>query len=440
MMDSQYVKKVAWISAFLIGLSFLIFYFLLFTRFPAKKSDVVKLYFVDNISDTHQFLIDKFNREFQGKIHVEAVNLPFSKFSTNERKEILARSLRSKSERIDVFTVDIIWTPRFAKWGASLAPYYTAAELEKFIPQALKTCYYKKRLITVPFYLDVGLLYFEEEAIRSLPDSETLLKQIEQGLTWAQFITIGKRFQPTKRPIFLFSANNFEGLMCVFYELLSPRDIREMFSDTQVRLNTPAAKRALKLLYDFIYTYHFTPPAVCDFDEIGCYNMMLEDNGIFLRGWPGFWLRVDQYNQTHTQKRKIGIAPIPHFKGQRKSAVYGGWHFMVANKSKHKREAVQLIKFFQRPDNQKILFTRGGYLPALKTVYDDSSLQRSHPEISSLRRLMENGQFRPIREDYTRISDVISFYLNKALKGEIPVNEALRKAETAINSHRIILK
>jgi multiple sugar transport system substrate-binding protein len=32
---------------------------------------------------------------------------PFQKFSTNERKELLTRSLRSKSDRIDIFSVDL---------------------------------------------------------------------------------------------------------------------------------------------------------------------------------------------------------------------------------------------------------------------------------------------------------------------------------------------
>ncbi len=439
-MDVTYVKKVAWIGVFLIGIVFSLFYFLTFAQFGSRKSDIVKLYFVDNISDTHRFLINKFNKEEQGKIQVVAVNLPFSKFSTNERKEILARSLRSKSERMDIFTVDIIWTPRFAKWGAPLKANYNAQQLKNFIPEALKTCYYQNRLVAVPFYLDVGLLYFEKNAIRGLKDHPKILNQIEQGLTWRQFIRLGKKFKPTDRPIFLFSADNFEGLMCVFYETLTTKQIQKMFGRDSVRLITPEAKRGLQLLYDFIHTYHFTPPAVCDFDEIACYNLMLKKNGIFLRGWPGFWLRVDNYNRQHAQKRNIGIAPIPHFKGQVKSAVYGGWNFMIANKCKHKQEAIKLIKFFQRSDNQKILFSKGGYLPVLKNVYHDSSFLVAHPEIVLLRRLLKNGHFRPMREDYTRISDIMSFYFNKALKGEISVDQALFKAQKAINSQNVILK
>ena len=72
-------------------------------------SFVKKIYFVDHISAAHQKVIDKFNEKYKGQIEVVAINLPFVKFSTNERKELLARYLRSKSDRIDIFSVDQIW-------------------------------------------------------------------------------------------------------------------------------------------------------------------------------------------------------------------------------------------------------------------------------------------------------------------------------------------
>ncbi len=433
-------KNGLWVLVFSVVLFFFFFLLIHPKHWITTTNGEVKLFYVDNISDTHKILIDKFNRENKGKIRVVPVNLPFNKFTTNERKEMLARSLRSKSERIDLFTVDIIWTPRFAKWGAVLDDYYSDSELRAFIPKSLQTCYYNGKLVAVPFYMDVGMLYYEKNVLKTQPDYRKLETQIKNGLTWPQFIAIGKRFDENKRPIFLFPADNFEGLMCVFYETLSQKTIRRMFGQDSVHLDVPQARRGLQLLYDFIHRYRFTPPQVYDFDEINCYNLMLEKNGLFLRGWPGLWLRVNAYNAQHQEKRIVGIAPIPHFKGQQNTAIYGGWNFMIANKSKHKAQAVRFIKFFQRFDNQRLLFTAGGYLPTLSRVYRDSTLLRKHPELSLLRKLLNHGQFRPMRPDYTRISDVMSFYFRKALKGELSVEQALRQAEEAINAQSINLK
>ncbi len=70
-------------------------------------------------------------KNYKGKIKVEAINLPFIKFSTNERKELLTRSLRSKSDKLDVFTIDLIWSSRFAKWAEPLDKYITPEDTLK---------------------------------------------------------------------------------------------------------------------------------------------------------------------------------------------------------------------------------------------------------------------------------------------------------------------
>ena len=72
---------------------------------PSKQKTI---YFVDHISSAHQKVIDLFNEKNKGSIKVETINLSFEKFSTNERKELLARYLRSKNNRIDIFSVDQI--------------------------------------------------------------------------------------------------------------------------------------------------------------------------------------------------------------------------------------------------------------------------------------------------------------------------------------------
>ncbi|MCB9069591.1 MAG: hypothetical protein H6629_17535 [Calditrichae bacterium] len=77
-------------------------------RFGGNNT-ATQIYFVDNISQAHSELINRFNAEYSGRIEVVPVDLPFEKFSTNERKQLLAKSLRSKSDRIDVFAIDLIW-------------------------------------------------------------------------------------------------------------------------------------------------------------------------------------------------------------------------------------------------------------------------------------------------------------------------------------------
>ncbi len=46
---------------------------------------------------------------------------------------------------------------------------------------------------------------------------------------------------------------------------------------------------------------------------------------------------------------------------------------------------------------------------------------------------------RPVHEDYTRYSDIMSFYIKQAIMGQIPVKDALDKATVAIQSKQVIL-
>jgi maltose-binding protein MalE len=53
---------------------------------------------------------------------------------------------------------------------------------------------------------------------------------------------------------------------------------------------------------------------------------------------------------------------------------------------------------------------------------------------------MEQGLHRPFLEDYTNVSDVLSHYLNLAIKKKMTPKEALTKASEKINSGSILLK
>src|SRR5574341_913119 len=131
---------------------------------------VTKVYFADNISAAHQKVIERFNETYRGSIEVIPVNLPFTKFSTNERKQLLTRSLRSKGTRIDIFAVDLVWVPRFVKWSEPLTQYFSPQEQEAFLPYALKSCFFDQTLVGVPLYIDIGVMYYRKDQLAALPD------------------------------------------------------------------------------------------------------------------------------------------------------------------------------------------------------------------------------------------------------------------------------
>ncbi len=87
-----------------------------------------------------------------------------------------------------------------------------------------------------------------------------------------------------------------------------------------------------------------------------------------------------------------------------------------------------------------MLYVNGAYLPILNTFYNDSAYLKKYPDLIFKKKLLDSGVHRPFLEDYTRISDIISFYVKKALKKEIPVDVALNKITSMVKSNKVLIK
>ena len=101
---------------------------------------------------------------------------------------------------------------------------------------------------------------------------------------------------------------------------------------------------------------------------------------------------------------------------------------------------MEFIRFLQSDKIQRLLFERGGYIPIIKSVYEDSVFLKSHPELMLYYGLVQRGVHRPTLVEYTKTSDIISHYAHAAIKQEITVHEALRRADEMIKSNAVLIK
>ncbi len=426
-------------ASLITGTVFLIFSLFHVGSYGSQESATTRIYFADNISPAHNSLIEKFNKLHKGRIEVVAVNLPFSKFSTNERKELLARSLRSKNDRLDIFAVDLIWVHRFARWAQPLDAYLMPHERNVFLSPALVSCYYEEQLVALPLYLDVGVMYYRDDLLRKHPDYSNISRKLANSISWDDIFRIHKSSILEGSKTYIFAAKDFEGLVCSFLELLAGQDA-SIFAGDSVQLNTPAAERSLQLLVDMVNDSGLTPRDVLQFDENQCYDYALANGFLFMRGWPGFkdqWLAAGSDSALISQ---IRMAPLPHFVGKKAVGVFGGWNLMISKYSSHVPESVQFIKFLMQPESQRALFEQGGYLPANSEVYEDDQLLKRFPELAFYARQFENGVHRPYAVDYTRISDALSFYLHQAIRSEMSVTAALQRATRDINQKKVFFR
>ena len=433
---SQYNKYQFILLLFIIsiGLSLLFYFLPLNADLPeAKKTNI---YFADNITPAHKQIIANFNSKYGEDFQIVPVDLPFSKFNTNERKELLARTLRNRNNRIDIFAVDQIWMQRFAKWAEPLSRYFSKEELNDILPKALETCYEGNVIIGVPLHIDVGLMYYRKDLLAQFRDQNIIQKGINESFTWTQFLEI-KSKDNTNKPIYVYQGDNYEGLFVNVLELFAGFGERFII-DGKINLLNPSFKMSCQHLIDLI-KFNRSPKEVTNFNESEGYRYAFRNDIPFFRGWPSLMQEIENYPEATHIKNNLGLTSLPHFEGNSPVSIIGGWNLMVSQNSTKKNQAVKFLKYILSAEGQEILMKTAGYLPVRSQLYEMKEYLKYNPNLNLLNEILNRGVHRPTHSEYTQISSIITPYIHMALVGEITIEEALRKAAEELRENNFSL-
>ncbi|MCX7798088.1 MAG: extracellular solute-binding protein [Melioribacter sp.] len=412
----------------------IIFYF----QKSQSHNSIVEIYFADRITAAHRFLIDEYNKMMKGKVKVVPIDFPHFDFSTNERKEVLARSLRGRGDGIDIFAVDIIWVQRFAKWSEPLDKYFSQEEKERILPLALESCYSNGELVAVPLNRVQGVLYYREDILKKFKDGDKIIERIKNGITWEEFIELKNKIN-TKNPFYIFPAADYEGFICSFMELLLSQK-PDYFYQYGFNFDKPEAEKALQTLVDFIHKYKITPKEVIKFTEIPSYAYFVKNDGLFIHGWPSYDRDFKESPFDSTKEKYLKKAPLPYFKNGTQVSILGGWNLMVSKFSDKKEEAINFIKFLLSDHAQETFYKLSGHYPIVKKFYYDTAFVKKYPDFQQIRMLIKTAIHRPAHQEYTRYSKIMSYYFEQAISGKISVKEALMNATNSIQYEKNIIK
>ena len=414
-----------------------VFVLITFIFSPASMQDYDSdggkvIYYADYISPALRILIDRFNEANKGKIRVEAIDLPFEKFSTNERKELLARYLRSKSSRIDLFSADIIWIPRFSKWVKPLNTLIDSSLVRNLLPHTQKFCYQEDSLVAIPLYTDIGLLYYREDLLKKLDTYEQYAKELSESITWERFYELRSEIDrlPGRdgKPFFLFQAEEYEGLVCFFTELLGSGGHYQYLIDGNLNTGQQIIRNAVSFLTGLVHQSRISPPEVVSMKEDISYEYFLKNDAFAVRGWPGF-MRSMQSELSDRRGIMIKAAGLPHHEGRDPAYIIGGWNLMISEYSQKVPETVKFIEFLLQPESQKTLYEVGGYIPVNSTAYADPQLTSEHPELSFYQELFRHGVQRPMLQNYTEVSDILAQNLRKAIRFNVPADSVIAEIQ-----------
>lgn len=130
---------------------------------------------------------------------------------------------------------------------------------------------------------------------------------------------------------------------------------------------------------------------------------------------------------------KVDFASPPAGETGIRFSTIGNWLAVIPKGAKRKKEALEFLKWFLKPENQVFFGESGGIPSNLEAI--KALAAREGREWRFFRAYLETFEFmgeRPRIMEWPRIEDVMGTYFQKVVTGEIEVEEALKKMESEI--------
>ena len=362
-------------------------------------------------------LLDQFEKENPG-IRVVEETLPSS---SDEQHQFYVTSLEGRTREFDVFSLDVIWVPEFARagWLRDLSHLLPDGEREAFFPGPLEAVRFRDAFYALPWYIDAGILYYRGDLLEK--------HGFHPPRTWPDLVRTAQAILAKERDLygFLWQGKQYEGLVCNALEYFRSRG-GKVLEKGNVVVDSPENLGALSFMRDLIAKYRISPPLVTSAEEETTRNIFGNGRALFMRNWPYAWRLLQK--EGSPVRGRVGLCSLPSFPGGESSPTLGGWQLGVNRYSRHPREAEKLLGFLVSSASQKFLALSVGYQPARKSLYQDRELSQAQPLLPRLYEAFLQARPRPVTPYYMMMTQVLQPELSAALSGIKPPQEALRSA------------
>ncbi len=368
-------------------------------------------------------LLNRFEAE-NPAIKVEDQTLPAS---TDEQHQFYVTNLEARSADFDVFALDVIWPPEFARagggsssqnggteqargWLLDLTPYFSEVDFSEMIPGPVQADHFEGRLYAVPWYVDAGMLYYRKDLLEKygLAPPTTF-----EELARAAKTVLEKENNPSLHG-FIWQGRQYEGLVCVVLEYIWGNGGDVIDSTGHVAIADSAAVEALAFMRRLV-AEKISPPLVTTANEEMTRHIFGNGRAVFMRNWPYAWSLMQA--EGSAVRGKVGITVMPHFNGKQSAATLGGWQLGVNRFSRYPEAAVKLVKFLTRRESQKFITLHTGLKPAWKDLYDDPELRAAQPFVAELLPVMMAARPRPVTPYYLMMSQILQAEFSAIITG-----------------------
>jgi ABC-type glycerol-3-phosphate transport system substrate-binding protein len=338
--------------------------------------------------------------------------------AADQRHQLYVQWLNAGASDPDILQLDAIWTPEFAAAGWILPLDQFHPDTAAFFPSTILANRWQDTLFALPWFVDVGMLYWRTDLVRAPPatlaelvrDAKRAKQQhgLQYGLVWQ-----GARY---------------EGLITNFLEYLGAYG-GKILDGGRVVVSSDPGRQALTEMRDEIYRDGIVPSAVLTWHEEESRFAFQNGQSAFMRNWPYAVGLMQDTSQSRVAGR-FSVAPMPASSGGSPTAALGGAQLAINSQTENPQAAWAVIDYLTQPEQMRERARVVGQFPSRVSLYEDGQLegQLGVPPATA-RRVIEYAVPRPVTPVYNQLSEILQIYLHRALTRQATPEAALARAQ-----------
>jgi ABC-type glycerol-3-phosphate transport system substrate-binding protein len=344
--------------------------------------------------------------------------------AADQRHQLYVQWLNARASDPDVLQLDVVWTPEFAAagWIAGLDRF--RPPVESYFSAAVAAHRWNDRLFALPWFIDVGMLYWRTDLVPRPPLDLGDLLQLAKRARAEHGVPFGLVWQGAR----------YEGLVTVFLEYLGAFGGAILDEQGRVVVDSEAARNALTYMRDAIYVDDVVPPAVLTWQEEQTRFSFQSGQAAFMRNWPYAYALLQDESQSGVAGR-FAVTSMPAGPGGTATAALGGSALAINAYSDQPDAAYQLVDFLLQPEQMIERARIAGQYPPRPALYETRALADALtiPPADALK-VIARAAPRPVTPVYNQLSEMLQISLHRALTRQQEPDQALREAAAAMRA------
>jgi multiple sugar transport system substrate-binding protein len=343
--------------------------------------------------------------------------------AADQRHQLYVQWLNARVGEPDLLQLDVVWTPEFAAagWIRSLDAFGPPSG--ELFASAVTANRWQGALYALPWFIDVGMLYWRTDLMPAPPDSLDALARTSRQLIAAGRVPFG----------FVWQGARYEGLITAFVEHLGAFGGDILDEHGRVVVDSEAAVRALTFMRDSIHVDGSVPSAVLTWQEEHTRLAFQNGQAAFMRNWPYAYALLDA-DESQVAGR-FAVAPLPGGPGGAPAAALGGSTLAINAYSDQPDDAYRLIEFLLQPQQMIERARIAGQFPPARALYDTAELAAALTvPAAEVRRIIDAAVARPVTPVYSQLSSILQVSVHRALTRQAEPRAALAEAAALIRA------